>query len=381
MTPERVLGRRLMSDSSRTAPNVEQPPASPRNAPAILIVKLGALGDIVHALPALAALRSMWPDARIDWLVDAKHLALVELVEGLDEIVPISVGKMRGPLGLRRTIGHLRARHYDICLDLQGLVKSALLAVASGARRVVGFPRDSLREPAARFLYRETGGRDEGHVIDKNLSLLDAIGVRDARNWTSHLKKAFPLRVVASPVPAVARSLMGAHDGLVLMNPGAAWPNKRWPAERFAELARRLEARRALRSLVLWGPREESLAATIERLSHGAARMAPATEVSDLVALARDATLMVSGDTGPLHLAAAVGAPVVGLYGPTDPTRNGPWHPSDVTLSRYADCQCRFKRRCTSADWCLGGLTVDEVEAAVVRRLGARAERSQQDDG
>ncbi|MGH9163874.1 MAG: glycosyltransferase family 9 protein [Vicinamibacteraceae bacterium] len=363
------MGQALLHNSSRTAPGPERRPAGPPNGPAILIVKLGALGDIVHTLPALAALRSMWPHARIDWLVDAKHLALVELVEGLDEIIPIRAGRMRGPLGLRQTIGRLRARRYDMCLDLQGLVKSALLAVASGARRVVGFPRDSLREPAARFLYTETGGRDEGHVIDKNLSLLDAIGVLGARNWTSHLKEAFPLRVVASPVPAVARGLTGTNEGLVLMNPGAAWPNKRWPAERFAALAQRLQTRRAVRCLVLWGPREESLAASIERLSHGTARMAPATEVADLVALARDATLMVSGDTGPLHLAVAVGAPVVGLYGPTDPARNGPWHPNDITLSRYAACQCRFKRRCRSAEWCLAGLTVDEVEAAVIRRL------------
>lgn len=358
-----------MRNSSRTAPIAEQRPATPRHAPAILIVRLGALGDIVHALPALAALRSMWPDARIDWLVDTKHVPLVELVEGVDEIVAIRPGRMLGPSGLRQIIGRLRAQRYDLCLDLQGLVKSALLAVASGARRVAGFPHGSLREPAARFLYTETGGRDEGHVIDKNLSLLDAVGVRGARNWTSHLKEAFPLRIVASPVPAVARRMAGTDAGLVLMNPGAAWPNKQWPAERFAELARRIEARRSLRSLVLWGPREESLAARIERLSHGAARMAPATEVSDLVALARNAALMVSGDTGPLHLAAAVGAPVVGLYGPTDPARNGPWHPNDITLSRYAACQCRFKRRCASADWCLGGLTVDEVEAAVTRRL------------
>jgi heptosyltransferase-1 len=374
-----------MRNSSRTAPSADERPASPPNAPAILIVRLGALGDIVHALPALAALRSMWPDARIDWLVDAKHVALVELVEGLDEIIPIRASRMRGPLGLRQTIGRLRARRYDIVLDFQGLVKSALLAVASGARRVVGFPGNSLREPAARFLYTETGGRDEGHVIDKNLSLVDAIGVRGSRNstpggvpawgrrWASRLKEAFPLRVMASPVPAVARRLAGGDERLVLMNPGAAWPNKRWPAERFAELARRIEARRALRSLVLWGPREESLAATIERLSHGAACMAPATEVSDLVALARDAALMVSGDTGPLHLASAVGASIVGLYGPTDPARNGPWHPNDITLSRYAACQCRFKRRCTSAEWCLGELTVDEVEEAVTRRLEERA--------
>ncbi|MPY91143.1 MAG: hypothetical protein GEU99_24920, partial [Luteitalea sp.] len=271
------------------------PSPGPRAPAAILIVRLGALGDIVHALPAVAALQSTWPHARIDWLVEAKHLALVELVEGLGEIVPIRPSKIRGPLGLRRTMARLRAARYDICLDLQGLVKSALLARASRARRIVGFPRDSLREPAARFFYTETGGRDEGHVIDKNLSLLEAIGI--SRSCMPRTVEAFPLRVVSSPVPSVARQVAGRPNGFVLLNPGGAWPNKRWPAECFAELAQRLETRRAMRSVVLWGPAEESLAATIERLSHGAARMAPATELVDLIALARDATLIVSGDT------------------------------------------------------------------------------------
>jgi lipopolysaccharide heptosyltransferase I len=337
----------------------------------ILIVRLGALGDLVHALPVVAALRTALPDARIDWLVETKHRALLDLVDGLSHVVAVRPSAPRGDESLRAAVPQLRAARYDVCLDLQGLVKSALLARASGARRVIGFPSGSLREPAARALYGETAGRDTGHVIDKNLSVLEALDIRTAA-------RRFPLRREASPVPAAVRVMLrgdGVADRFIVLNPGAAWPNKRWPADRFAELAARVRRTHGLRSVVLWGPREDDLAAAVAARSQGAACMAPATAILDVVALAREAALVVSGDTGPLHLAAAVGAPIVGLYSPTDPSRNGPWDADDEVVSRYAVCNCHFKRRCTSARWCLEDLSVDDVEAAVARRFnpGAKA--------
>jgi len=163
----------------------------------------------------------------------------------------------------------------------------------------------------------------------------------------------------------------------VLMNPGAAWPNKRWPAERFAALARELQARHHMKSAVLWGPGEETLAAQIARASSGAADMAPATTLADVLALARDARLLVSGDTGPTHLAAAVGTPIVGLYGPTDPARNGPWHPDDICVSRFAACACHHQRRChVPATWCLADIAVADVLAAVDQRLARSSQRA-----
>jgi ADP-heptose:LPS heptosyltransferase len=160
------------------------------------------------------------------------------------------------------------------------------------------------------------------------------------------------------------------------MNPGAAWPNKRWPAERFAALAARLHAASGLRSLVLWGPGEADLAAAVVHPAGGAAVVAPPTSVADLVAVVARARVIVSGDTGPLHVAAAVGTPAVGIYGPTDPARNGPWGRSDVTVSRTDRCACHHQRRCRVRAWCLDDIGVAELERAVLARLQVSPERS-----
>ena len=156
-----------------------------------------------------------------------------------------------------------------------------------------------------------------------------------------------------------------------MINPGAAWPNKRWPAERFGEVAAFLREVRGLAPVVLWGPGEESIARAVVDGSAGAARLAPATSLGDLLALSRAASLMLSGDTGPLHIAGAAGTPIVALFGPTNPARNGPWSPDDVTISRYGECGCHYQRRCRRYNWCLAEVSVAEVTAAIQQRLAA----------
>jgi heptosyltransferase-1 len=344
----------------------------------ILIVRLGALGDIVHAIPAAAALRAAMPSARIDWLVDAKHREILDLTTVLDSIVTLD-GRTLAAWG--DVTRRLRAARYDVALDFQGLLKSAVLARASGARRVAGFSIFHLREKTARPFYTDARTPDGGvrlqadqgggvrlqpdhvpahHVITKNLQLLQVLGV-DTREIS------FPLARVTSAAAEVVRGQASGH--FALLNPGAAWPNKRWPSERFGELATFLRDVRALTSFVLWGPGEQDLADAVVRASSGAARAAPATRINDLVQLSREAALMVSGDTGPLHIAAAMGTPVVGLFGPTDPDRNGPWRPDDEVVSRFGSCGCHYDRRCHQASWCLGDVTVAEVSAAVQQRL------------
>jgi lipopolysaccharide heptosyltransferase I len=333
----------------------------------ILVVRLGALGDIVHAVPAAAALRAALPDARIDWLVEAKHRAVLDLVTVLDRVITLDSRSVGAWVEAVRT---LRSRRYDVALDLQGLMKSAVLARASGAARVIGFSIWHLREKGARPFYSETPGTaiegeaeepDRSHVIFKNLRLLRLVGVDSEA-------VELPLAPVES---AVARAVSSAADApFALINPGAAWPNKRWPAERFGEVAAFLRDVRGLRSMVVWGPGEQSLAADVVGASHGAATEAPSTSVADLIALSRAASLVVSGDTGPLHLAAAAGAPVVGLFGPTDPRRNGPWSGRDVVVSRFASCSCHYQRRCHAGRWCLEDVGVAEVSAAIQQRLG-----------
>jgi ADP-heptose:LPS heptosyltransferase len=157
----------------------------------------------------------------------------------------------------------------------------------------------------------------------------------------------------------------------VLINPGAAWPNKRWPAARFGLVARAIHERYGIASIVTWGPGEEELAREVVHEAPEAARLSPKTSIGDLIALLRGAALMISGDTGPTHIAAALGTPIVGLYGPTRPSRNGPWSPRDITISRDAVCQCHHLRQCTRERMCLLDVEVDEVVDAVDRRLAA----------
>ena len=321
----------------------------------LLVVRVGALGDIVHTVPAVAAIARALPGARIDWLVERKHLPVLDLFELDVRPIAIAGGSVSAFLGAMRG---LRANGYDVALDFQGLLKSAILARSSGARRVVGFSRDALREPMARRFYTEdvTPGMAR-HVIAKNLTLVRAVGIESDEIQV-------PLRPSSDPRP---------NERLVVLNPGAGWPNKQWPPDRFGAVAAGLRKKRQLQSVVTWGPGEEFLARAVVESSEGAAELAPATTLPQLMSILASAALVVSGDTGPIHLAAAAGAPIVGLYGPTDPARNGPWSVSDVTVSRFSGCVCHHKRRCHRATRCLDDITVEEVLAAAETRLDGAA--------
>lgn len=325
----------------------------------VLVVRLGALGDVVHAIPAVAALRVAFPSARIDWLVEAKHRPIVDLVTVVDRAIVLERPSLAGWTTAVRT---MRQVAYDVAIDLQGLMKSAVLARASGARRVVGFSIWHLREKTARPFYSDAHEAEGGHVIGKNLRLLRAVGVQDDI-------VRFPLADVQS---TALEELRARVDGrFALINAGAAWPNKRWPPRAFGELAAFLRDACGVTPVVLWGPGEEALAGAVVASSSGSAVVAPRTTVHDIVALAREAALVVSGDTGPLHIATAVGTPTVSIFGPTDPERNGPFDPRDISVSRYDSCGCHYDRACHEPDWCLAGVTVAEVCAAVQRRLAS----------
>lgn len=334
----------------------------------ILVVRLGALGDVVHTIPAVAAIRAALPSARIAWVVETKHRPIVDLVPAVDHVIAVN---SRGLGGWIDAIRRLREIRFDVALDFQGLMKSAIFARASGARRVAGFSIWHLREKGARPFYSETDGASGQaggatvHVVHKNLHLLEVLGIR-----TSRIE--FPLVRVASPALEEIRARLGQR-AFALINPGAAWPNKRWPPQRFGEIAAFLHEVRGLPSIVLWGPGEQALAEEVVRGSNGAAQPGPATEIPDLVEVARAAALIVSGDTGPLHVAAAVGTPAVALYGPTDPERNGPFDPNDVSISRFDTCRCHYQRVCRGPDWCMDSITVAEVTARIQQRLAADA--------
>ena len=338
----------------------------------ILIVRLSALGDIVHALPVLAALKREWPMATVDWLVEEAYAPILALAAGLNTRIIVRAregierpGTMAfgGTLGYLRAVAHLRRQRYDAVLDLQGLIKSAVWARLSGAKRVIGFDRTNLREPLAAALYSETvEPQTARHVIQKNLSVLYTLGSVVGR-------PELPLEPKPSAAIASAVTAAGGARKYAVLNPGAAWPNKRWPAQKFGALAAAIHERLGLKSVITWGPAERELAGAVVSASSGAAQAAPPTEIGDLAALMRDAAVVVSGDTGPLHIAAAMGAPLVGLYGPTWPQRNGPWHPDDEVISRAGECVCHHKRKCRRGNPCIDEIDVASVLAAVERRL------------
>ena len=330
-----------------------------------LIVRLGSLGDIIHAIPAAAALRARYPSARIDWLVDPRYTVgrAARRWAGRGYSDRSASGSWYVCCARSR---HLRRAKYDAAVDLQGLLKSAVLTRAAGARRVIGLPREHLREPMSRMFYGETPdpGRDP-HVIRKNLTLMQALGVQDVRI-------TFPLKAPRTVAGDTVAARFGS-EGFAVINPGAAWPNKRWPPQTVRRRCRgdpRANRRAVARAL---GPRR---GATSPRSSSARRAVRPnsrhRTNIIDLFAIARRAKLVVSGDTGPLHIAAAVGTPVVALFGPTFAERNGPWSPADITISRAPRCSCHYERKCRLLQPCIEDIGVDEVVSAAEYRVAAR---------
>jgi ADP-heptose:LPS heptosyltransferase len=332
-----------------------------------LLVRLSSIGDVVHTLPALAALhRAGWDTG---WVVEPPSRVLLEQNPLLDQVIAAPSRRAFDWVRAFAALGAVRARRYDIALDFQGLWKSAAWARLSGAARVVGWERAARREAGSARLLRETVTRiSVGHVIDKNLALLaaldiDAVGLRE-----------FPLPFSAEAVARVDAFLQGSSgEGLVVLNPGGGWASKLWPAERFGQLARELRSL-GCRPLVSFGPGEEDLALRVVAASDGAATRSFPTTLLDYVELVRRARLVVAADTGPLHLACAVGTPVVALFGPTDPARNGPFAPDDVVVRRTPGCAPCYSRSCSRHAGVMDGISLDEVRAAVERRLAlARA--------
>jgi heptosyltransferase I len=334
-----------------------------------LLVRLSSIGDVVHTLPALAALRRHGGEA--DWLVEPPSRPLLEGNPLLGQVVAVPSRKAFGWGPALRSLRSLRARRYDVALDFQGLWKSGAWARLSGARRVVGWGRGSRREPSSSVLMTERAARfGGGHVIDKNLALLRPLGIEAVG------LREFPLPFSAEAVARVDAGLAGHGDGpLVVLNPGGGWESKLWPAELFGELAKGLRAM-GLRPLVSWGPGEEALADRVVAASDGAAARSLPTTLLDFVEIARRSRLVVAADTGPLHLACAVGTPVVALFGPTDPARNGPFSREDVVIRRTPACAPCYSRTCARHAGVMSAIGVAEVLAAAERRLGVAREQA-----
>jgi|JI10StandDraft_1071094.scaffolds.fasta_scaffold132001_2 heptosyltransferase-1 len=330
----------------------------------LLVVRLSAIGDIVHTLPAAAALA----EARYEviWAVQPGGLPLVASNPAVAATVTVPARRPFRPRAISQAIHALKASQVATALDLQGLWKSALWTRASGAGRRIGWNAAARREPASAMLLTERRALPASavHVLDKNLALLAALGI-DAIG-----RRDFPLPPRAREAARVDREL--AVLGLerpVLLHPGGGWSSKLWPPELYGELASRL-ARRGIPTLVSWGPDELGLAERVVAASGGTAIPCFACGLLEFAALAGRARAIVAADTGPLHLACAVGLPAVALFGPTDPARNGPWNPADRVLSRRPPCFPCHRRECATHRGVLGSLPAEEVEQALLERIG-----------
>src|SRR5271163_3521193 len=325
----------------------------------ILLVRLGSLGDVIHALPAASALRDAFPEARIDWLIEPKWRRLLEGNSDLTEIIPL---EKKSAAGLISTIRKLRAARYTCAIDFQGLYKSALPAFASGAPRRIGFPSTYAREGFASMFYTDKINPRGAHKVDHNLTLAAAAGARTST-------PRFPLTPHPEDEKQVTQELarQNVADFFVL-NPGGGWRSKCWPPERYGELHHRLAAQHGWRGIISFGPGEERLAQELVSAAGNPAPLALPLGLGPLMALLRRAKFVVSADTGPLHLASALGAPVIGLFGPTDPSRNGPFSADDIVVRNLRASVTTYRRGKSDSPAMLS-ITVDQVFDAVERRL------------
>jgi heptosyltransferase-1 len=335
--------------------------------PRILIVRLSAIGDTIHAMPVLCALRDQFPNAFLGWVIEGRSGDLLREHKALDELIVLPRGWLRSPRIVWELRSRLASRKFDVAIDVQGLSKSAIAAWLSGARRRIGMAGVDGRELSP-WLNNERVEPRSAHVVERNLELLRPLGI-----VAPEVRFGLPRLPIFDDR---ARQMMAAADlpdGFAVINPGAGWPSKLWPPERFAAVARYLGHDRGLASLVVWGGAEEQAwARTIVAGSEGHARLAPPTSLVELAAVLRRARLFISSDTGPLHLAAAVGTPCVGLFGPMPAERNGPYGPGHVAVQKMRLTGSSRSRRTAGPESMLT-ITVEDVARACDQVLGRRS--------
>ena len=333
----------------------------------LLIVKLGSIGDIVHTLPSLAAIRRGLPQAEISWVVERRAAEILRDNPLLDRLIEVDTKALRRwpvsgetLLAPRQQLRRLRASSFDVALDFQGLLKSAAIARFAKAKRSYGFAREALREPASRFLLNETVRVPlRSHVIVKNLALVEgALGLTIPTDPSAF---EFPIATTRAHVTEAEEATASVDKGFAILNPGGGWPTKLWSAERFGALADELWTHQGLKSLVTYGPGEDELAETVLGASRTGKARAVSPSLKGFYELAKRASLYVGGDTGPTHLAVAAGAPIAGLFGPTEWWRNGSPRPEDICIERN-DINCRtdcHRRSCSQ--WICMDISVEQV--------------------
>jgi len=343
----------------------------------ILIVRLSSMGDVIHALPAAAVLRSAFPNATLGWLIEERWAELLCTLSCpragerslqrplVDHIHPVSLKAWRRSIFSPQTweriaagLSDLRAVRYQAAIDFQGAARSAILARWSGAPTLFGAIQP--REHAATMWYTREVLTRGVHVVEQACSLAEAV--------TGESTPIPPAQFPFDPIAEAAVDLRFHQAGIrefAILNPGAGWGAKQWPARRYGEVAQAL-AKQGLRIILNFGPGEEALAREAEVASAGTA-VAFSFSLSELIAITRRARLFIGGDTGPMHLAAAFNVPVVALFGPTDPRRNGPFATRSIVL-RHPASQNSLSHR-NEPDPGLLAITPEQVTEAALELL------------
>jgi lipopolysaccharide heptosyltransferase I len=346
-----------MSDAPRSLA------ASHSRQPRILITRLSAIGDCVQTVPLAWALRERFPGALIVWAVEAAAAPLVAAVPAVDEVIVVPKRMLASPAAAWQVRNRLRPWRFDIAIDPQSLSKSSAVGWLSGAARRIGFAPPTGREVSL-WLNNELVAGQAVHVVERYLELLGPLGA--ARTGVR-----FDLHIDGQAQRAAAAMVeqLRLTSGYAVVNPGAGWDSKRWPAERFAAVIERLGREHGLPSLIVWaGQQEKAAAESIARQAGACACVAPRTSLLELAALLQQARLMVAADTGPLHLAAALGTPCVSLYGSTNKEVCGPYGTQSVALQAAYDGSAVRKLR-GADNWAVRRIAVDDVMEACGKLL------------
>ncbi|MBN2473670.1 MAG: glycosyltransferase family 9 protein [Pirellulales bacterium] len=339
-------------------------------APRILIVRLSAIGDVVQGMPIACTLRDRFPDAFLAWAVGEPGAALLQGHEALDELIALPRRWLKSPAAVWRLRRRLRAMRFDVAIDAQGLTKAALVGRLSGAKRRIGFGDPWGRE-LSRWLNNELVDTTARHVVDRNLELLRPLGI-ESPGVRFQVPRHESARLAAEAM--IRRA--GLEAGFAMINSGAGWPSKLWPNDRYAAVAAYLGSELGLPTLIVWGGDDERAAA--EQIVGGAAghaHLAPPTSLTELAALARRARLFLGSDTGPLHLAAAVATPCIGLFGPWPAERHGPYGPQHAALQEMVFEGSTRQRRNASPKYmeAIGVDLVCRTCRRILRREGWKA--------
>ena len=332
-------------------------------SPRILIVRLTAIGDVIHAIPLLGALRRRFPQAHLSWLVEGRAGCLLEGHRALDELIQVPRRWLKSPSAVAQLRRRLLELAPQVTIDVQGLSKSAIAARLSGAKQRIGFGDEKGRE-LSRLLNNRFVRAASPHIVDANLELLRPLGIESPT-------VRFDIPESDSDAQSAQYMILeaGISDRFAVINVGAGWPSKLWRPDRYGRVARHLGNNQGLPTMVVWaGPEEYNMARQVVAASAGQAVQAPHTSLTELAALARRASLFIGSDTGPLHIAAAVGAPCVGLYGPMPAHRNGPYGTQHVALQAMS-MKGNSHRRRTASRQLMDAITVTMVRDACDRIL------------